>query len=423
MVEMAAIGTALAFVPEHIWDPLLPTARDHVIEWLRGIERYEPAANNWQFMRLLVAMGLERVGVRVDTKALKRSQNMVECFYVGHGWYEDGSPHNTDYYIAFAFHTYGLMLAASGLGDRSLADAYRERARLFAPQFVHWFAPDGAAIPFGRSQTYRMAQGSFWGALALADEEALPWGTVRGMALRHLRWWAQRPISHRDGVLSLGYGYANYRVIENYSSAGSPYWAMKAFLMLAAPNDHPFWTAAEEPLAPLDSPVTLTGCGMVVDRDERQTIALVAQGAPPKSWVEQDDAKYRKFAYSSVFGFSGDFVSIFGSSASDSALALTDIESGVRRLLHQLQPSLGRGRRGLRTVGAVGRCSRRHRAGRRGARPRAYPPHHDRSGAARRRRGLCPRLRAGRARPARPQRGRRSPPGQGHHAVGCVGHH
>ena len=102
--------------------------------------------------------------------------------------------------MPFAFHTYGLVLAASGLGDRDAAARYVERARAFAPDFQHWFAPDGGAFPFGRSLTYRLAQGSFWGALALADVDALDWPTVRGLALRHLRWWSERPISDRDGV-------------------------------------------------------------------------------------------------------------------------------------------------------------------------------------------------------------------------------
>ena len=34
---------------------------------------------------------------------------------------------------------------------------------------------------------------------------------------------------------------------EDYNSAQSPYWALKSFLVLALPHDHPFWQAAEEP--------------------------------------------------------------------------------------------------------------------------------------------------------------------------------
>jgi len=329
MVEMAAIGFALAFVPEHLWDPLTGRQRDHVIEWLRGIERGEPAQNNWQFFRLLVEMGFERVGVPIDRDAQARSVALLDSFAVGDGWYTDGAGGNVDYYVPFAFHTYGLVLAASGLGDRDAAARYVARARAFAPDFRHWFAPDGAAVPFGRSLTYRFAQSSVWGALALADVDALDWPTVRGLALRHLRWWSERPISDRDGVLSVGYGYDNRRMSETYNSAGSPYWCMKAFLMLAAQDDHPFWAGSEaEPDPP--ATVSLARAGMVVGRDEGQVIALMAPAPGGWSFVEQSDAKYQKLAYSSRFGFSGDFVQYGFLHVTDSMLAVADPETGTR---------------------------------------------------------------------------------------------
>jgi hypothetical protein len=329
MVEMAAIGFALAFTPEHLWDPLTGAQRDRVIEWLRGIERGEPAANNWQFFRLLVQMGFERVGVAVDRDAQARSVALLDSFATGDGWYTDGAGGNVDYYVPFAFHTYGLVLAASGVGDRGAAARWAERARAFAPAFRHWFAPDGAAIPFGRSLTYRFAMGSFWGALALADVDALDWSSVRGFALRHLRWWSERPISDRDGVLSVGYGYDNRRMSETYNSAGSPYWCMKAFTMLAAPDDHPFWSGPEaEPDAP--ATVTLGRAGMIVGRDDGQAVALTAPAPGGWSFVEESSAKYQKLAYSSRFAFSGDFPMYGSHYVTDSMLAVTDPATGAR---------------------------------------------------------------------------------------------
>jgi len=329
MVEMAAIGFALAFVPEHLWDPLTGRQRDRVVEWLRGIERGDPAQNNWQFFRLLVQMGFERVGLAIDRDARARSVALLDSFAVGDGWYTDGAGGNVDYYVPFAFHTYGLVLAASGLGDRDAAARYVERAREFAPDFRHWFGADGAAVPFGRSLTYRFAQGSFWGALALADVDALDWPTVRGLALRHLRWWSERPISDRDGVLSVGYGYDNRRMSETYNSAGSPYWCMKAFTMLAAPDDHPFWSGPE---AEPDPPGTaaLTQAGMVVGRDDVDVVALMAPTPGGWSFVEESNAKYQKLAYSSRFGFSGDFAQFGFHHVTDSMLAVTDPATGAR---------------------------------------------------------------------------------------------
>jgi len=329
MVEMAAIGFALAFVPERLWDPLTGTERDHVVEWLRGVERREPAQNNWQFFRLLVQMGLERVGVEFDPDARARSVALLDSFSIDDGWYTDGAGGNIDWYVPFALHTYGLVLAASGLGDRDAAARYVERAHAFAPQIRHWFATDGGALPFGRSLTYRMAQGSIWGALALADVDALDWAEVRGLALRHLRWWSERPISDRDGVVSVGYAYDNRRLAESYNSAGSPYWCMKAFTMLAAPDDHPFWTVEEAP-PPASRTVSLRTPGMVLGHDDGQVVALMGQ-PPGWSFVEQAEAKYQKFAYSSRFGFSGDFT-MYGLGATDSMLAVTDPATGLRKV-------------------------------------------------------------------------------------------
>ncbi len=52
---------------------------------------------------------------------------------------------------------------------------------------------------------------------------------------------------------------------------------------------------------------------------------------PGWSFVEQADAKYQKFAYSSRFGFSGDFT-MYGLGATDSMLAVTDPSTGVRKV-------------------------------------------------------------------------------------------
>ena len=334
MVEQAAIGLALAFCPERAWEPLSAAARERLVRWLHGIFEYDPNPNNWQFFRVLVALGLERVGAPFDATKVTRSLDLLDSYRVGRHWYADGALANVDYYVPFAFHTYGLMYAAAndlGLGDDARAASYRERAATFASDIQHWFAPDGAAVPFGRSLTYRFAMSSFWGALAWADVESeLRWGAVRGLAMRHLRWWADHPISDRDGVLSIGYTYDNRRLSETYSSAGSPYWCMKAFGGLAAPADHPFWTDAEEPLEPLAAPITIVNAGQVVSRDGDHAMILSARPAVALDFPEQCAAKYRKFAYSSVFGFSGDVADTFGSVHTDSMLALTDVDGNRR---------------------------------------------------------------------------------------------
>ncbi len=326
LVEMAAIGFALAVVPHEIWEPLQPQARDNLARWLGTINRVGIVDNNWLFFRVLVNLGLAHVGAKHDEAAMHAALDRLEQFYLGDGWYSDGPTAQRDYYIAFAMHYYGLLYATlAGQRDPQRAERFRERAAAFAQDFVHWFAADGAALPFGRSLTYRFAQGSFWGALAFADVEALPWGVLKGLALRHLRWWSRQPIFQSDGTLSIGYAYPNLNMAEQYNSPGSPYWALKFFLPLALPATHPFWEAEEAPLPELPSVHHQPHPSMVFcrDRASRHIVALASGQHEP--WMRHAGEKYAKFAYSTAFGFSVPLGRRgLTQAAADSTLALSD---------------------------------------------------------------------------------------------------
>ncbi|MBL6455324.1 DUF2264 domain-containing protein [Belnapia sp. T6] len=303
LVEMAPIGLALALVPERLLGDAPPLARARVIAWLRRAETQRPVDNNWWFFRLMVGLGLKRLGERPDTAAEAEAHAHIDGFHLGDGWYRDGPTDQLDHYVGFAFHYYGLVHAALS-GDAATGAAFRARARAFAGEFRHWFGADGAALPIGRSLTYRFAQGAFWGALAFAGEEALPWGEIKGLYLRHLRWWAARPtILTREGLLSVGYAYASALQGEEYNTAASPYWALKAFLPLALPEDHPFWAADEAPDRPSSGIVAQPRPGLLLYRAGRRQVVALASGQASDRH-RQAAAKYGKMAYSTVFGFS-----------------------------------------------------------------------------------------------------------------------
>ncbi|MDH2429901.1 DUF2264 domain-containing protein [Sphaerisporangium sp. TRM90804] len=305
LVETAALGLALALAPEHVWDPLSGRERDNVRSWLLNAMAAEPVDNNWQFFPVVVGLGLARVGVAHDPAPNAARLDRLESFALGRGWYSDGPTAQRDYYVPFAMHYYGLLYAALA-GDRDAARAarFRERARAFALDFEHWFTSDGAAVPFGRSLTYRFAQGAFWGALAFADVEALPWGTVKGHLMRHLRWWLRQPITDPGGLLTLGYGYAQPALMEQYNGPGSPYWAFKAFLPLAVPADHPFWTSPEQDAPHLPEVSTQPEAGVTLMRCEEGRHVVMLSARQHHTWVRGGAAKYAKFAYSTSFGFS-----------------------------------------------------------------------------------------------------------------------
>lgn len=323
MVELAAIGFTMRLLPHLVWEPLEQKAKDNLAAYLKHARQFDYADNNWKFFRVLVDLGLEECGVEFDRSLTEKYLDELDGFYLGDGWYRDGNIRRIDHYIPFAMHFYGLIYAKLARGDEKRVAAYKERAELFARDIRHWFDDEGGTLAFGRSLTYRFACGGIWGALAFADVEALPWGEIKGQFLRHLRWWADKPIANRDGVLSIGYGYPNLFMSESYNSAGSPYWALKAFLPLALPEDHPFWTAEETEAVTDEAPVPLKHPGMVMMHTPGNVVAL---SSGQQNWqMRAGTEKYAKFVYSSRYGFSVEVDErAYPMGVFDGALALSD---------------------------------------------------------------------------------------------------
>ena len=307
LVEMASLGVAMALAKPQLWDPLPADAKRNVLRWIDFANTRQMVGNNWLLFPVMANLGLETIGEPTNDRVVETALAGVESMYLGDGWCSDGlGSRHRDYYVSFAIHYYLLIYAAKSKRiDPKLAQTIRERATTFARDFVYWFSPDGSAIPFGRSMTYRFAQVSFWGALAFAGVEALPWGVIKGILLRHLRWWAQQPIFSECGVLTVGYGYPNLITAEQYNAPGSPYWALKAFLPLALSADHPFWLADELPLPQMDTVKVLPHAYMTMCRDDADGhVYALGTGQWPLKWPSRNaEEKYAKFAYSTAFGF------------------------------------------------------------------------------------------------------------------------
>lgn len=331
-VELPAIALATALLPHELWTPLSAAEKDRAIAWFSRINAVQVVDNNWRFFRVLANLALRRLGRAWSRERLDADLRRLDEFYLGRGWYNDGIERRGDYYVPMAFHFYSLLFATLAEPEESAwIEKFRQRARAFAPAFQHWFAADGEALPFGRSLTYRFAQGAFWGALAYAGEEALPWGVIKGLYLRHLRWWMRQPIFTETGVLSVGYRYPNWFIGENYNGAGSPYWALKTFLPLALPDVHPFWQAVELPAASGGDTISVPEAGMIVSSSPvRNLVVALNAGQPVVHYPRHAAAKYSKCAYATGFAFSvptGD-TGTLAAGGNDSVIALSD--DGIR---------------------------------------------------------------------------------------------
>ena len=326
VVEMAAIATTLLLCGERM--AFTPREAENLHGWLARSEGLRLPQNNWLFFRVLVQAAFRHMGWDWNGRQLEEDLAKLDGWYLGGGWYCDGQPTQMDYYIPFGMHYYGLIYAwAMGRDDPERARIFQERAAQFAGDFLYWFEDGGRAVPFGRSQTYRFAQGAFFSALALAGVEAVPWGVMKSRVLGNLRDWLAQPVFDSGGLLTVGYGYPNLFMSEQYNASGSPYWALKAFLCLALPEDHPFW-AAEEAAPRLEPLRAIPPARMLAARDGSQ-VQLFPAGQHCVNELGNCAAKYEKLVYSSRFGFSVPRGDSLEEGAFDCCLAVS--EAGAER--------------------------------------------------------------------------------------------
>ena len=323
LVEMAVFGLGMIIAPDSFFFSLPEYAQDNLCTWLDRINRNKMPDNNWTFFRVLVNTGFKICGRKYDEDRMKTDLEMIEKHYEGDGWYIDFGQ-QIDYYTPWAFHYYGLVYAKISGGAYS--SEYKDRAKLFAPDFAEWFSESGEGLPYGRSLTYRFAQSAFFAAMAFAEieTERVNYGVMKHILLGNLRRWLSLPIFTRDGVLTIGYHYPNLIMAEGYNAPGSPYWAMKAFLVLALSEEHPFWKVEERKYSA--SPLTVQPhMKHIISRDSANTHVISFPAGNVCHEHAHPEAKYEKFAYSTLFGFSVPKSRIYlHNAANDSMLAFSE---------------------------------------------------------------------------------------------------
>ncbi|KAH8201652.1 hypothetical protein TruAng_004173 [Truncatella angustata] len=321
MVEMESIALALLSAPSIFGFSNDEAARNNLRIWLLQINSHKMPVNNWRWFRIFVNLALIKcLGVPYEILQGQIGVDLavLDSFYLGDGWSSDGlwgdERKQADYYSgSFAIQFAQLLFIKYAADyDSTRTGMYKQQAREFAIQYWRYFDEEGAAIPFGRSLTYRFAFAAFWSAVALADiqlpEPLDQIGVVKGLLLRHVRWWAkQEGIFNTDGTLNIGYTYPNMYMSEDYNSPQSVYWCLKSFVALGIPAGHPFWTSEEAAY-----PAQLQNLPMVkLIWPAKQIICntsehhfLLSSGQSSRKDHRAREAKYSKFAYSSAFAFS-----------------------------------------------------------------------------------------------------------------------
>lgn len=303
IVEMAAIALLLLLNKDKVWNNLAKWEKYNIYTWLNKVNYRKFSDNNWKFFRVLVNLAFEHLGLPFEEAMFEHDLDLIESFYVSDGWYKDSAPF--DNYNPFAIQYYSMIYYYFRKDkDVKRCQKYKERVFEFAKQHITYLTNEGLYVPYGRSLAYRFAVVSFYSSCAFAGLEVLPWGVMKGIILRNLRWWFSQPIFDREGMLTVGFRYPNLMISEQYNGQGSPYWSFKTFIILALKENHPFWSSEELPLPKLPQVTCLKVPGTLMCRTSSDDVVLLNAGQYPIYQMNHAADKYSKFAYSAHFGFS-----------------------------------------------------------------------------------------------------------------------
>jgi hypothetical protein len=216
---------------------------DHTREILKrhmihALSKYKPHNNNW----LLYAAAIHAfLGHGADARKLIEQ---FELFYVGDGWYKDGSVFHMDYYNSFVI-TPLLVDLYKRLGMKEAEKTALQRLGKQACWLERLVGVDGTFPLFGRSIVYRTA---VFHALAYvaylgAIPEDLCFSQIRCGLLAVL----DRVFAVGSGVFDAA-GFLQLGEPANiYSNSGSCYFALTIFAPLGLPSSHAFWTEPDKP--------------------------------------------------------------------------------------------------------------------------------------------------------------------------------
>lgn len=306
--EAASIAIALSETKPWLWDRLGATVQAQVVDYLAGVVGTAGYTNNWTWFQNVIEAFLADVGGPWSQADLDRNEEIQERLYVGDGWYSDGANpagamQNFDYYAGWAWHVYPLLHAR--IRGRELADTHKERLSAFVDQALDLVGTGGAPLFQGRSLTYRFAMlAPFWTA-AIAGVSPLPSGETRVLADRVLQYFLDAGAVDERGLLPIGWHGEYLPIRQQYTGAGSTYWASKGLLGLLLPSDHPEWL--DTPPARAVAPVTqraLEAPGWIVVRTDDGIVRVLNHGTDGDrhhpDGARADKPFYQRLGYSNV---------------------------------------------------------------------------------------------------------------------------
>lgn len=249
IVDAAYLVHAFLRAPKALWEPLDKVTQQRYIDSFKALRDRTGAYNNWLLFTGLTEAFLMQQGERADQFRLRVSKNKIQEWYVGDGWYSDGSRFSMDYYNSYVLNPMMVAMMETLVPFRWASQKEYEQALSRMVRHAEFceriIGPDGTYPAFGRSVTYRTA--AFQSLADVALRGKLP-SFIKPAQVRcaltavHRNMYEGNQNFDKDGWLVLGFNGHQPEVADGYTSTGSLYMATLSFLPLGLPADNPFWT-------------------------------------------------------------------------------------------------------------------------------------------------------------------------------------
>lgn len=250
IVDAAYLAEAFLRAPKALWEPLDEITKKRYVEEFKSLRNRTGAYNNWLLFAGINEVFLQSIGKEPDPVRINMARHKMQEWYVGDGWYSDGSKFSMDYYNSYVIHSMLVdmlqaMLEMKKVGQNEYQQALQRMIR-YAEFSERIISPEGTYPAFGRSVTYRSA--AFQALAQVALMELLPKhispAQVRcSLTLVYRNLFEGNQNFDKNGWLVLGFNGHQPEMADVYTSTGSLYMATLGFLPLGLPADNLFWTA------------------------------------------------------------------------------------------------------------------------------------------------------------------------------------
>lgn len=254
LVDAALLALGMFRAGSGLWDALDGGDRERVLGALEEARSIRPWHNNWLLFSAIIEAFLASKGRRYKRGYIAHALHSFDKWYLGDGIYADGASVGVDYYNSTTIHPLLLTLVELDAGTHAFVGQQMravilQRAQRHAQTLERVIGADGSFPALGRSITYRCGAFHLLAQLALMNHlpENLPPARIRGCLDAVIGWTLDFPGTFDgDGWLQVGLRGHQPDLADRYTSAGSAYFCLTAFLPLGLSAHDAFWCAPDD---------------------------------------------------------------------------------------------------------------------------------------------------------------------------------